>query len=75
MKLLFDQNISFRVLKKLNSAFQNAVHVSEVGLNDVNDIDIWKFAKQNQFTIVTFDADFLISVSSKVTRQKSFGSG
>ena len=59
MKLLFDQNISFRVLKKLNSDFLEAVHVADVGLNNVNDIDIWKFAKQNQYTIVTFDADFL----------------
>ncbi len=41
MKLLFDQNISYRVLKKLNSAFREAVHVAAVGLNDVNHMDIY----------------------------------
>ena len=29
-----------------------------VGLQDCEDVEIWKFAKQNGFTIVTFDADF-----------------
>ena len=29
-----------------------------VGLHNRNDAEIWQFAKQNGFTIVTFDADF-----------------
>jgi predicted nuclease of predicted toxin-antitoxin system len=32
--------------------------VRSVGLNDSDDVKIWQFAKQNDFTIVTFDADF-----------------
>ena len=58
MKLLFDQNISFRILRLLPAEFAGCLHVKSVGLNDCNDSDIWKFAKQNGFTIVTFDADF-----------------
>ncbi|MAY83563.1 MAG: hypothetical protein CMP59_05450 [Flavobacteriales bacterium] len=58
MKLIFDQNISFRILKKLNPAFEDSLHVSEARLNNANDSDIWKFAKKHHFTIVTFDADF-----------------
>lgn len=54
MKLLFDQNISFRVLRLL----PDSKHVRQVGLNDRNDMEIWQFAKHNDFTIVTFDADF-----------------
>jgi len=58
MKLLFDQNISFRVLRLLPDSFSDCCHVRSVGLNDCNDAKIWQFAKQNGFTVVTFDADF-----------------
>jgi len=58
MKLLFDQNISFRITKKLKAVFQEAKHVSDCGLSNAEDPEIWKFAKANGFTIVTFDGDF-----------------
>jgi predicted nuclease of predicted toxin-antitoxin system len=58
MKLLFDQNISFRVLHLLPDSFANCRHVRSVDLNDCNDAKIWQYAKQNGFTVVTFDADF-----------------
>jgi len=58
MKLLFDQNISFRIMHFLPDYFANCRHVRSVGLSDRNDRDVWQFAKQNSFTIVTFDSDF-----------------
>ena len=58
MKLLFDQNISFRIMHLLPDGFTNCRHVKSIGLNDCNDREIWQFAKQNGFTVVTFDADF-----------------
>ena len=59
MKLLFDQNISFRIQPMLDlPVFADCKHVRTVGLNDCNDSDIWKFAKQQGYTIVTFDSDF-----------------
>lgn len=58
MKLLFDQNISFRITKKINPVFPNSKHVRELGLEDASDIEIWRFAKTNDFAIVTFDADY-----------------
>jgi len=58
MKLLFDQNISFRITRLLSSSFADCYHVKSVGLNDCDDMEIWQFAKQNGFTVVTFDADF-----------------
>ena len=58
MKLLLDQNISFRVVRLLPDSFAGSCHTRSVGLNDRNDVEIWRFAKQNNFTIVTFDADF-----------------
>jgi predicted nuclease of predicted toxin-antitoxin system len=58
MRLLFDQNISFRITKKIQSYFSDCQHVSDCNLNDCEDPDIWKFAKDNEFAIVTFDSDF-----------------
>ena len=58
MKLLFDQNISFRVVDKISQVFPDAKQVRELGLENAFDIKIWEYAKNNEYTIVTFDADF-----------------
>ena len=58
MRLLFDQNISFRILRMLPGSFADCQHVRTVGLIDCDDEIIWWYAVQNNFTIVTFDADF-----------------
>ena len=50
MKLLLDQNVSFRLVKKLESKFPGTQHVSDVGLNN--------WARKEDFVIVTFDSDF-----------------
>jgi len=57
-KLLFDQNISYRIVRKLKREFNNCKHISNCGLNDKEDPDIWEYAKKNSFTIVTYDSDF-----------------
>ena len=58
MRLLFDQNISFRITKKIQDSFPNCKHVSDCKLLNSEDLDIWKFAKENNYAIVTFDADY-----------------
>ncbi len=58
MKLLFDQNISYRVANKLKDEFPGSGQVRELHLENQSDKAIWDFAKNEQFTIVTFDADF-----------------
>lgn len=58
MKLLFDQNISFRIRKKILDHFPDCKHVSDCGLRDTQDSEIWDYAKANQFAIVTYDSDF-----------------
>lgn len=57
-KLLFDQNISYRICKKVKADFPDSFHVSDCQLLDTEDIEIWSYAKKNELTIVTFDADF-----------------
>jgi predicted nuclease of predicted toxin-antitoxin system len=58
MKLLFDQNISYRILKKLSDFYSGSSHVKSEGLMNASDIEIWEFAKMNHFIIVTQDSDF-----------------
>ncbi|SFA56686.1 Predicted nuclease, contains PIN domain, potential toxin-antitoxin system component [Pedobacter suwonensis] len=58
MKLLFDQNISFRIIKLSQLAFPQSEQIRKLNLKNKSDKEIWTFAGQNGFTIVTFDADF-----------------
>jgi predicted nuclease of predicted toxin-antitoxin system len=58
MKLLFDQNISYRISKKLIDFPITSLHVSECDLYEVEDLQIWNYAHKNNFAIVTFDSDF-----------------
>ena len=58
MKLLFDQNISYRIVPKLSDCYPDSEQVRELGLTNAEDIDIWDYARKNNFVIVTFDADF-----------------
>lgn len=57
MRLLFDQNVSFRVVKQLKPSFPEAIGVREAGLYNADDFQIWEYAKEHGYTIVTFDRD------------------
>ena len=58
MKLLFDQNISYRLIKRIIDLFPDSKQVRELGLENSTDAEIFDFAKRNDFAIVTFDSDF-----------------
>ena len=58
MKLLFDQNISFRIVKKVQYFLPLSSQVRLLGLENSNDFEIWEYARANEYTIVTFDTDF-----------------
>jgi len=58
MRLLFDQNISFRIVKLISSSKINTDQVRNLGLENKSDMYIWQFAKENDYSIVNFDTDF-----------------
>jgi predicted nuclease of predicted toxin-antitoxin system len=58
MRLLFDQNLSFRLVALLAAEYPGSDHVRNVGLSTANDEAIWQFAAQQQFAIVSKDSDF-----------------
>jgi predicted nuclease of predicted toxin-antitoxin system len=58
MKLLFDQNLSDRLVGQLAAEFPGSAHVRDVGLASAPDPDVWAYAAANGFVIVSKDADF-----------------
>ena len=58
MKILADQNISHRLSKRLEDLEIEFTQVRMQRLEDASDKEIWEFAKENEYTILTFDADF-----------------
>ena len=58
MKLLFDQNLSWRLPAKLADLYPDSQHVRDRGLKESEDVEIWEHAKANDFVIVTKDMDF-----------------
>ena len=59
MKLLFDNNISYKICKKITDIFPESKQLSDLRLSASKDIEIWEFAKNSNYSIVTFDADFI----------------
>jgi predicted nuclease of predicted toxin-antitoxin system len=58
MKLLLDQNLSFKLCDPLSELFPGTTQVRLVGLADASDRAIWEYAKSNGFYVVSLDSDF-----------------
>jgi predicted nuclease of predicted toxin-antitoxin system len=58
MKLLFDQNLSFKLCQNLADLFPGSSHVRLLGLSEAGDPALWDYAEVNGFAIVSQDADF-----------------
>ncbi len=60
MKLLLDANLSWRLVPKLTPYFSEVVHIDSTHFQmPAKDIEIWRYAKENGFVIVTNDDDFM----------------
>ena len=58
MKLLLDQNLSYRLVRPLAEVFPGSSQVSLLEMGNASDKYIWEYAKKENFSIVTLDADF-----------------
>lgn len=58
MKLLFDRNLSPRLVRKLADIYPQSLHVREVDLRDAPDVAIWEYAKLRGYAIVSKDSHF-----------------
>jgi predicted nuclease of predicted toxin-antitoxin system len=58
MKLLLDQNLSYKIINKIKNIFPGSTQVRLVELDKADDLLIRNYARENQYTIVTKDSDF-----------------
>ncbi len=58
MKLLFDENLSPRLVGIVAADWPDSLHVDAAGLRAATDETIWRFARDQGFAIVSKDDDF-----------------
>lgn len=58
MKLLFDQNLSPKLVKHLADLYPDSNHVYHLGIDLVPDKEMREYAGREGFVIVTKDSDF-----------------
>jgi predicted nuclease of predicted toxin-antitoxin system len=58
MKLLFDQNLSFKLAHRLDKRFPGSSQVRLLGLEQAADAAIWEYARKHDFVLVTQDGDY-----------------
>jgi predicted nuclease of predicted toxin-antitoxin system len=58
VKLLFDENLSPRLVAELSTEFPGSVHVHDIGLGAATDSGLWDYASNNGFVIVLQNSKF-----------------
>jgi predicted nuclease of predicted toxin-antitoxin system len=58
LKLLFDNNLSVRIIQAVDNFFPGSKHVADLQVNQFTDRQIFEFAGKNEFTVITKDKDF-----------------
>ncbi len=58
MKLLLDNNLSPRLVARLASLYPNSTHVATIGMDVASDVEVWTYAQQGGYYLVTKDSDF-----------------
>jgi predicted nuclease of predicted toxin-antitoxin system len=58
MRLLFDHNLSLRLVDRLANVYPGSSHVFRLGLDRAPDLEVWRYACEHSFVIVTKDSDF-----------------
>jgi predicted nuclease of predicted toxin-antitoxin system len=58
MKLLFDQNLSSGLVRRLSDLYPESRHVKALEMTKADDAVIWSQAREHGYTIVSKDSDF-----------------
>ena len=53
MKLLFDHNLSYKLVGRLADMFPDSEHVRNVNLREADDRTVWEYARAHGFAIVS----------------------
>jgi len=58
MKLLFNHNLSPKLVNRLADLFPESTHIYTLGMDQADDREEWSYAQNNGLTIVTRDSDY-----------------
>ncbi len=58
MRLLFNQNLSVRLVRSLSDVYPGSSHVSLVGSDRASDAEVFDYALDNGYALVSKDVDF-----------------
>lgn len=58
MKLLLDQNLSRKIVGQITELYPESCHIASVMTETASDREIWLYAQEHGFTLVTKDDDF-----------------
>jgi predicted nuclease of predicted toxin-antitoxin system len=58
MTLLFDQNLSPRLVAAVADVFPESAHVRDLGLGRADETAVWDVARRHGYAIVSKDSDF-----------------
>ncbi|MGB5598048.1 MAG: DUF5615 family PIN-like protein [Thiothrix litoralis] len=58
MKLLLDENLSRRIIPAIVDVYQESSQIALLGMESAADGEIWAYARQENYLLVTQDSDF-----------------
>lgn len=58
MKFLIDNQLPVALARFLSSTGSDSLHLLDVGLSQASDSDIWRYANEREFVLVSKDEDF-----------------
>ena len=66
-RFLVDAQLPPGLARRLVECGNDALHIDDTDMREATDRDIWKFAVQNEYVVITKDVDFvnLANLSSK----------
>lgn len=68
MKLLFDHNLSPRLVNRLADVYLDSQHIFLLGLEQAEDRVVWEYARQYEFVLVTKPKAFALTWSYGMPR-------
>jgi len=58
VRLLFDENLSPKLVAVLDDIFPDSAHVDRIGLGSGSDSEVWDYAKAHGYILASKDSDF-----------------
>jgi predicted nuclease of predicted toxin-antitoxin system len=58
LRLLFDHNLSPRLIRLLADIYPECSHLHDLDMDTASDTEVWNYAAEHGYTIVSKDADF-----------------